>query len=159
MQMNAQSRQRFLARHFDLLMFGPSKSKLRKLLFTTPATLLFAGCVTTRTPQLVAIKQPGDIDLTCAQIAVEYKTNTEVALNKISKNRSDDTHDIIVGFFIWTGLADFQNADGNEGNALLDRNIYLREVAKDKNCKGMEFWPQQPERYTYGTWPQWSATA
>ena len=110
---------------------------------------LCVGCVTTRTPQPVLMKQPGDPTLTCEQIAVDYKTNTEVALNKISKNRSDDTHDIIVGFFVWPGLADFQNADGNEGNALLDRNIYLRELAKDKNCKGMEFWPPQPERYSY----------
>lgn len=104
-------------------------------------------------PQPVALKQPGDIGLTCEQIAVEYKTNSEVALNKISKNRSDDTHDIIVGFLVWPGLADFQNADGTEGNALLDRNIYLREIAKDKSCKGMEYWPHQPERYSYRIWP------
>jgi hypothetical protein len=108
-----------------------------------------AGCVTTRTPQPLAIKQPGDSDLTCEQIAVDYKTNTEVAANKIAKNRSDDTHDVIVGFFVWPGLADFQNADGTEGNALLDRNIHLRELAKQKGCKGMEYWPAQPERYTY----------
>jgi hypothetical protein len=110
---------------------------------------LCVGCVTTRAPQPVAIKQAGDAALTCEQIAVDYKTNTEVAANKIAKNRSDDTHDVVVGFFVWPGLADFQNADGVEGNALLDRNIYLRELAKDKGCQGIENWPAQPERYTY----------
>ena len=110
--------------------------------------LAIAGCVQTRTPQPVGIKQANDMDLACPQIAIEYKTNTEVALNKISKNRSADTQDILVGFFIWPGLADFQNADGTEGNALLDRNIYLREIARAKNCPGMEQWPAQPERYT-----------
>lgn len=108
---------------------------------------LHIGCVQTRSPQQVAVKQAGDAGLTCEQIAIEYKTNTEVALNKISKNRSGDTQDILVGFIIWPGLADFQNADGTEGNALLDRNVYLREIAKEKKCKGMEHWPPQPERY------------
>lgn len=55
--------------------------------------------------------------MNCAQIAIEYKTNSEVALAKISKNQSSDTQDILVGFLIWPGLADFQNADGTEGNA------------------------------------------
>jgi len=43
---------------------------------------------------------------------------------------------------------DLQNADGNEGNALLDRNIYLQETARTKECRGMDSWPQQPKRYT-----------
>ena len=33
---------------------------------------------------------------------------------------------------------DLQNADGNEGNALLDCNVYLREVAKDNSCNGVD---------------------
>ncbi len=110
--------------------------------------LLTTGCVQTRSPQPVAVKQTGDAELTCQKIAIEYKTNTEVALNKISKNRAGDTQDALVGFFIWPGLADFQNADGTEGNALLDRNIFLRETAKEKSCEGIEHWPPQPERYT-----------
>ena len=111
---------------------------------------LLNGCVQTRTPQPIATKQGSDSALTCQQITVEYKTNTEVATNKISKNNSADTQDVLVGFFIWPGLADFQNADGTEGNALLDRNIYLREIARDNNCPGMENWPAQPERYSKG---------
>jgi hypothetical protein len=130
---------------------------MKELAIIAMLSCLCAGCVSTRTAQPVAIKQAADPELTCEQIAVEYKTNTEVAANKISKNRSDDTHDVVVGFFVWPGLADFQNADGTEGNALLDRNIYLRELAKDKGCKGMESWPPQPERYADRT--KWSTRA
>lgn len=89
-------------------------------------SVALAACVETRSPVLVDLKQPNDEALTCEQIATEYKVNTEVATNKISKNKS---------------------ADGNEGNALLDRNVLLREIAINKNC-GILQYPPQPERYS-----------
>jgi hypothetical protein len=112
---------------------------------------LFAGCVHRPPPQPVVVKQANDANLTCEQITVDYTANTEIAKNKITKNKSSDVDDALWIIFVWPGLADFQNADGNEGNALLDRNIYLREVAKSKGCKGMETWSSQPERYTRRT--------
>jgi hypothetical protein len=39
---------------------------------------------------------------------------------------------------VWPGLADFKNADGVEGNALLDRNIYLLALAKEKKMRYLE---------------------
>ncbi len=110
-------------------------------------SVALAACVETRSPVLVDLKQPNDEPLTCEQIATEYKVNTEVATNKISKNKSADGQDILLGLFIWPGLADFKNADGNEGNALLDRNVLLREIAINKNC-GILQYPPQPERYS-----------
>ena len=110
--------------------------------------LILGGCVQARDPQLVAMKQAGDSALTCEQIAVEYKANTEVAQSKIVKNRADDTRELFLGILVWPGLFDLKNADGNEGNALLDRNILLMEIAKGKSCPGMGTWPGQPERYT-----------
>jgi len=112
---------------------------------------LIAGCVHRPPPQPVAVKQANDANLTCDQITVDYTANTEIAKNKIAKNKSSDVDDVLWIIFVWPGLADFQNADGNEGNALLDRNIYLRETAKAKGCKGMETWSPQPERYTLWT--------
>jgi hypothetical protein len=94
------------------------------------------------------MREPNDAQLSCQDIAIEYKSNTEVATDKIRRNNSADTHDIIVGLFVWPGLADFNNANGHEGNALLDRNVFLREIAKSKKCEGVEHWPAQPERYT-----------
>ena len=112
------------------------------------ALVILGGCVQARDPQLVVMKQEGDNGLTCEQIAVEYKTNTEVAQSKIAKNRSNDRRELLLGILVWPGLFDLKNADGNEGNALLDRNIYLRELAKSKACTAVESWPEQPARYT-----------
>jgi hypothetical protein len=113
--------------------------------------LYMAGCVSTPNPRPVAMRQANDAQVSCQDIAIEYKSNTEVAADKIRRNQSGDTHDLIVGFFVWPGLADFNNADGHEGNAMLDRNVHLREIAKTRPCEGMEFWPVQPERYTLVT--------
>jgi len=122
---------------------------MQKVIVNLSFVIILSGCVQTRSPQPVAMKQPADASLTCDQIAVEYKANTEVAANKIKKNKANDTDDILLVLFVWPGLADFQNADGTEGNALLDRNIYLRELAKEKACGGITNWPAQPERYSY----------
>ena len=116
--------------------------------FLALVLVILGGCVQARDPQLIAMKQAGDSALTCEQIAVEYKSNTEVAQSKIAKNRFDDRRELLLGILVWPGLFDLKNADGNEGNALLDRNIYLRELAKGKSCAAVEAWPGQPERYT-----------
>ena len=117
-------------------------------IFLALALLVLGGCVAARDPQLVAIKQSGDTALTCEQIATEYKANAEIARNKIDKNRANDTRDLLLGILVWPGLMDMKNADGNEGNALLDRNVYLLEFAKAKVCAGVESWSEQPRRYT-----------
>ncbi len=119
-----------------------------KLLFLGVLVLGAVGCVNARVAQPVAIKQNADLNLSCEQVAIEYRTNTEVASKKIEKNENSDTRDFWLGVFVWPGLMDLQNADGNEGNALLDRNVYLRETATSKFCSGMDAWPKQPARYT-----------
>jgi len=88
----------------------------------------------------------GNTGLTCEQIQVEYIANTQVATQKIAKNNGDDVQDVVVGLLIWPGLADFKNADGIEGNALLDRNMFLRPLATTKGCSTSSF-PKQPDRY------------
>jgi len=100
-----------------------------------------------------AIKQAEGSGLGCEQIAIEYRTNTEVAQGKITKNNSNDHRELLLGILVWPGLFDLKNADGNEANALLDRNIYLRELAKGKSCATVDAWPGQPKRYTaIGDW-------
>ena len=116
--------------------------------------VVLGGCVQARDPQLLAMRQVGDGALTCEQIAVEFKSNTEVALNKITTNRANDRRELVLGILVWPGLFELKNPDGNEANALLDRNIYLREAAKGKACPAMETWPGQPERYTMNSY--WS---
>lgn len=118
-----------------------------RILISAVASLVVAACVNTRSPTPIQTVQGRDTKLTCKQLEIEYKTNTEIAASKISRNDSDDGKDILLGLFIWPGLADFKNADGTEGNALLDRNVRLRELAAGKDCD-MQYWPPQPERYT-----------
>lgn len=106
-----------------------------------------AACAQTRDPDMISINQANDHALTCEQLATEYKTNGEIAALKITKNTDDDTRDFLLIAFIWPGLADYKNADGIEGNALLDRNIHLRALAANRNCN-QTAWPPQPERYS-----------
>ena len=110
-------------------------------------TLLLAGCVSARVATLTPVQQGNDAQLDCYEIELEYKANTEIASAKIRKNESADSRDFWLGVFVWPGLMDLQNADGNEGNALLDRNIFLRELAKSKACSTAN-WPEQPKRYS-----------
>jgi hypothetical protein len=110
--------------------------------------VILGGCVHARDPQIITIRQSGDSTLTCEQIAAEYKSNTEQAQNKIAKNEADDHKELLLGILVWPGLIDLKNADGTEGNALLDRNIYLRGLAQGKSCAAVDSWPGQPERYT-----------
>lgn len=106
------------------------------------------GCVSARVATLTPVQTANDGQLSCEQIEREYKANTEIAGAKIVKNENADKRDFWLGVFVWPGLMDLQNADGNEANALLDRNIYLRELAKSKPCLDSERWPEQPKRYT-----------
>jgi hypothetical protein len=117
-------------------------------IFVALALVVVAGCVQARDPRLVAIRESGDSALSCEQIATEYKANTEIARNKIDKNRANDTREFFLGILVWPGLMDMKNADGNEGNALLDRNLYLLELAKSKRCAGVESLSERPQRYT-----------
>jgi len=107
---------------------------------------LTLGCAHTRDPQPVALSLASDSAITCAQIMTEYTSNTESAAAKIKKNDEDDIQDVAVGLLIWPGLADFKNADGIEGNTLLDRNIRLKNMAVERGCN-VSAYPKQPEWY------------
>jgi len=110
---------------------------------------LLSSCVPTREPVPVALKLSSDSGLTCEMMAAEYRANTHIAKEKIVKNIRADKKDIFLAILVWPGLVDFKNADGTEGNALLDRNTWLRELGLLKNCIVAD-WPQQPERYSPG---------
>lgn len=119
----------------------------QKIMLLLGAALVLSACANTREPNAVAARQANDFNLTCAQMAGEYRANTQVAKAKIKKNEDDDGRDLLLGVLIWPGLADFKNADGIEGNALLDRNIHLQNLAVQKVCNRTT-WPPQPARYT-----------
>lgn len=109
--------------------------------------ILLTGCANTRDPQTVSAINLSDDSITCEQIAIEYSSNTESATAKIKKNDDDDVQDFFVGILIWPGLIDVKNADGTEGNALLDRNIRLKNIAIEKKCSEVANLSVQPARY------------
>ena len=110
------------------------------LAFTT------CGCVSTPEPNPISVKQNGDQEIPYEILKAEYIANTEAAERKISKNKSGDVKDAALGILIWPGLADFNNAPGHEGNALLDRNSWLKSLAEAKG-HDVSDWPEQPKRY------------
>ena len=109
-------------------------------------SVILSGCISTPKPDPIAVVQSGDDGLSCAEIAAEYHANTETSTEKIVANKASDKKDLAVGILIWPGLVDYNNAAGHEGNALLDRNIHLLEIAGIKECNTAE-WPEQHERY------------
>jgi hypothetical protein len=117
---------------------------IRTLILLSILTLV--GCVSTPEPNPISVKQEGDTDLSCEYLRAEYISNTEAATRKISKNKNGDVKDAAVGLLIWPGLADFNNAPGHEGNALLDRNSWLKSLAEVESCDTSN-WPKQPSRY------------
>jgi len=119
---------------------------VKNLIALVVLAFLFTGCANTRDPNPVMMKQANDLNLVCHEITVAYESNTEVATSKIDKNNGDDVQDVIVGALIWPGLADFKNADGIEGNALLDRNVRLLAIANKIDCDTSDY-PPQPVRY------------
>ena len=108
--------------------------------------ILLTGCISTPMPNPVSVKQAGDKDLSCKYLLAEYKGNTAAAARKISKNTNGDLKDAALGLLIWPGLADFNNAPGHEGNALLDRNSWLKSLAEAEECD-ISSLPSQPKRY------------
>jgi hypothetical protein len=109
-------------------------------------SVICISCANTREPAPISMKSSSDESMTCSQIFAEYRANTDAAAYKISKNKSNDGQDVLLVLFVWPGLADFKNADGVEGNALLDRNLYLRQLADSKGCD-ISTLPAQPMRY------------
>lgn len=118
-----------------------------RFLYSIVLFLFLTGCANTRDPQSISTFKTNDNKISCDEIITEYKSNTEIAAAKIKKNDDDDVQDVVVGFLIWPGLADFKNADGTEGNALLDRNIRLKNIALKNGCDGVSNMPNQPNRY------------
>ena len=109
-------------------------------------SLILSGCISTPEPDPVAVVQDGDDGLTCDAIFAQYAENTETAATKIAANKASDRKDLAIGILIWPGLVDYNNAPGHEGNALLDRNLHLIEIATSKACN-ISDWPEQHERY------------
>lgn len=93
-----------------------------------------------REPNLPNVALSNDSKLECDALSSEVLANANSAKAKISSNQARDGGDIAIGIagglLFWPALfaIDTKNADGHEGNALLDRNEHLKTIALSKGC-------------------------
>ena len=120
---------------------------MRSKLFASFVSLvLLSGCASTRDPMPVSVYQVDDRQLSCDEIWGEYAHNTRRAVAKIALNREKDQDDIVLGILFGPGVVDRKNAEGVEGDALLDRNQRLKGLAQEHGCS-VAGYPRQPTRY------------
>jgi hypothetical protein len=93
-----------------------------------------------REPTLPPIALASDQNQECSALEGEVTANATTARSKIASNNSRDGGDVAIGIagglLFWPALfaIDTKNADGHEGNALIDRNEHLKQIALKKNC-------------------------
>lgn len=113
---------------------------MRKSLFVVIVAGLLGACAG-REPNIPPVAQGGDFEKDCTQIINEMVANASSAEAKIKSQNSRDEGDVAIGvagaLLFWPALfaIDTKNADGHEGNALLDRNQHLERIATRKNCE------------------------
>jgi hypothetical protein len=93
-----------------------------------------------RAPQITPVTLTSDRQLSCREIDAETKLNNE----RISKLATEQNWKLgqnavagVVGFMVWPAwlALDFQNAAGQEAQALSQRNEYLLALARERCSK------------------------
>ena len=93
-----------------------------------------------REPNLPTVALASDQNHDCSALEAEVLANANAAKAKIASNNARDGGDIAIGIagglLFWPALfaIDTKNADGHEGNALVDRNDHLKQIAMKKGC-------------------------
>ena len=102
--------------------------------------LLALSACAGRDPNLPNVALASDQKYDCAALEAEVIANANSAKAKIASNNARDGGDIAIGIagglLFWPALfaIDTKNADGHEGNALIDRNDHLKQIALSKSC-------------------------
>lgn len=112
---------------------------MTKLLSIILIASVLASCAG-RTPEPVAIVQPVDVSLTCADIIAEIKANNG-QIQQLSKEQDwKVTQNVVAGVvglvvpILWFGM-DFQGAATKEEFALNQRQERLSNLLIEKQCK------------------------
>ena len=102
------------------------------------ATLLISSCAG-RDARPVAISQPQDATMACAQIQAEIAGNNQLIADLGSEKGAKVAQNVIVGAagilipVLWFGM-DFKGAASTDQEALKQRNIYLASMATSERC-------------------------
>lgn len=101
--------------------------------------LVCAGCAATKTVNPIQMSQPGDRDLTCAQINDQIYTNQVAAVNFANQaakvEGSNTAFEVGTIFVIWAAMGvDLSKEDQIKMRSLQDRNQYLLYLKDERKC-------------------------
>lgn len=114
------------------------KLSVYKTVTIATATLLISGCAG-RDAHPVAISQPQDASMACAQIQAEIAGNNQLISDLGSERGAKVAQNIVAGaaglliWPIWFAM-DFKGAATTDQEALKQRNIYLASMATNERC-------------------------
>ena len=102
------------------------------------ATLLISSCAG-RDARPVAISQPQDASMACAQIQAEIAGNNQLIAGLGSEKGAKVAQNVaagVAGLLIWPiwFAMDFKGAASTDQEALKQRNIYLASMATNERC-------------------------
>ncbi|MFH1882039.1 MAG: hypothetical protein ABIL62_04930 [Planctomycetota bacterium] len=95
------------------------------------ASIFLAGCAG-RDPNPIALKMPGDADLSCNALQAEMENLS--ADMKVLKPKTNKFLTNTIWFLLWTPLMDVKEAEKIEYNAMQRRHNHLLVIAKEKEC-------------------------
>src|SRR4051794_31137493 len=113
---------------------------MKVIVIAASVCLLTLSACAGRDPNLPNVALASDQKYDCVALEAEVTANANTAKAKIASNNARDSGDIAIGIagglLFWPALfaIDTKNADGHEGNALIDRNDHLKQIALSKSC-------------------------
>jgi len=97
------------------------------------ASVFLAGCPSAgREPNPIALKMPGDPDLSCDLIQAEM-VNLRADM-EILKPHTNKFWSNVFLFLLWPPIMDVKDAEKIEYNAMQRRHNHLLIIAKEKDC-------------------------
>ena len=104
--------------------------------------LSLAACASEPPGSPVHMMQPGDEQLSCAEINTQIKANVTASVSLLELHKSIETGQIVGGFLnagligalLAAKMSDWNNVQQVEARALIDRNERLTYLARSKGC-------------------------
>ena len=100
------------------------------------AAVLGLGACAAREVTPVAMSQPGDEQLGCAELNRQLAANEQDVRELLKQDKAVERTNIVAGVLPLPMLMDFSNEEQVKARALLDRNEKLNYLVKTKGCGG-----------------------
>jgi hypothetical protein len=108
---------------------------IKKLVAGAALSALVLGSAACTTTQRVAVSQPGDQALTCAQLTTEFN-NLETIEADAQRDQGVNTANVAAVLLFWpAAVGNWMNAD-QARDLVRDRRAHLMTIYNSKNCDG-----------------------